>query len=157
MFCYKVSAPTTQFHLWNGVQLVNLMAFRCGLEVQCSNENPTVLVSNSLLTTEICWGETYSNKKWLQRTSEKELLRLKTLKMATKEFQKTQVSISQQPGIKFGKKCQRLVLTLFWLFEGLGILLRSLQENCTLFKEVSTKASIRAMHTGYFLHWHNST
>lgn len=54
------------------------------------------------ITAETGWRETYSDQKWPQRIPEKELLGLKTLKMARK-FWKTQASINQQPGIQMEK------------------------------------------------------
>lgn len=124
MFCYTLSASTTQFLLWNGFEWRSKTTFSCGLEVHCSDENVPGPVSNSLLfTTEICREETYSDKRQIQRTSEKERHILKSLRMTRKGILKVQLTDRLVEGLAFCKttvhllrRCQKLRWkVLYWL------------------------------------------
>lgn len=107
-----------------------------------------------LFMTGICWSKTYSDQKCLQRTSEKEVLKLKALKMSV-------TGMVKDPGLnrstarnKHGKSGEKFNLTLLLLFEGLDILQKCCQVICIIQKSV--KKHCIALHLCHLLHLLNS-
>lgn len=89
-----------------------------------------------LFMTGICWSKTYSDQKCLQRTSEKEALKLKALKMSMTGMVKDPGLNQSTARNKHGKSGEKFNLMLLLLFEGLDILQKFCQVACIIQKSV---------------------
>lgn len=87
-----------------------------------------------LFMTGICWSKTYSDQKCLQRTSEKEALKLKALKMSMTGMVKDPGLNQSTARNKHGKSGEKFNLMLLLLFEGLDILQKFCQVACIIQK-----------------------